>query len=636
MSELDSIDCDNCGLVGFEDGEDGFFYCRSCGYRNTELMDMVSQGDQYNPHYHSPRAKTLILDKKKTNKEEKPYSSQDELSMPLDFGNKRKNSHPEDVETLANGVRMPYVQGIQLMIQKQCEVLVEKFGVSAMICGVTGTIWLRFLASSRVFDENWANDVIVKSEVAGKEEDEKERKKTRKLNSDRYRGEPRNLEGERAVMIWFNDLTRRIPRASSLAICYLACHIARHDILPTDFLKWEIEGKLPYLAAHVDIEKHFGTPSRAWPLSLRTLFRPCRAIGAWQLESLAGSIAEQIGLLLPPVNFYAIARRYLKELSLPIEKILPHALKIFQWNEASPDLWLSANPSRLPTRVCVMSILIFAIRILYDINGFGKWEMGLSNISTLPSTSSSHTPSSELDIAELFCKLEKAYEKFSDRPEYSKDLHSYLKYCKDVVFAGLTTSYEEDSIIEQLWNLFENEEDIKLAEDSKMRCNDLNKRCSRDGHISVHDEIFQDNVHVGNINNSDNPSRWSQGSKCSSSSKDGNPPTGHSSTTPDRALGRLKANMDENGFIYIPPRKPSSKKEGYLQYARKREDGKLKYVAHADYYILLRACARLVGVDVRIMHLGMLKLEKRLLWIEDRIDVTVQSLPELIDKFGDL
>lgn len=42
--------------------------------------------------------------------------------------------------------------------------------------------------------------------------------------------------------------------------------------------------------------------------------------------------------------------------------------------------------------------------------------------------------------------------------DYSKDLLSYLKYSKDVVFAGLTTSFEEDNFIEQLWNLYETQE----------------------------------------------------------------------------------------------------------------------------------------------------------------------------------
>ncbi|XP_049368464.1 TATA box-binding protein-associated factor RNA polymerase I subunit B-like, partial [Solanum verrucosum] len=39
-----------------------------------------------------------------------------------------------------------------------------------------------------------------------------------------------------------------------------------------------------------------------------------------------------------------------------------------------PELYLSDNDSRLPSRVCVMPILIVTMRILYDLNG-GKWEL---------------------------------------------------------------------------------------------------------------------------------------------------------------------------------------------------------------------------------------------------------------------
>ncbi|GKG39578.1 hypothetical protein Tco_0463723, partial [Tanacetum coccineum] len=43
------------------------------------------------------------------------------------------------------------------------------------------------------------------------------------------------------------------------------------------------------------------------------------------------------------------------------------------------EMWLSANEFRLPTHSFVLSILIVAIRILYNIHGFGKWEMSLSS-----------------------------------------------------------------------------------------------------------------------------------------------------------------------------------------------------------------------------------------------------------------
>ena len=44
--------------------------------------------------------------------------------------------------------------------------------------------------------------------------------------------------------------------------------------------------------------------------------------------------------------------------------------------------------------------------------------------------------------------------------EYSKDLPTYLQYCKDVVFAGLELPFEdheEEKIIEQLWEFYQNQ-----------------------------------------------------------------------------------------------------------------------------------------------------------------------------------
>lgn len=43
---------------------------------------------------------------------------------------------------------------------------------------------------------------------------------------------------------------------------------------------------------------------------------------------------------------------------------------------------------------------------------------------------------------------------------YSKDLSTYLQYCKDVVFAGLDPSFEnheEANMIEFSWNFYQNE-----------------------------------------------------------------------------------------------------------------------------------------------------------------------------------
>lgn len=100
-------------------------------------------------------------------------------------------------------------------------------------------------------------------------------------------------------------------------------------------------------------------------------------------------------------------------------------------------------------------------------------------------------------------------------------------------------------------------------------------------------------------------------------------------THDNEAIRRLKLDMEENKFCYIPPR-VKVKRFDYLHYVRKKDEGALTYVAHADYYILLRACARAAQVDIRIMHIGVLSLERRLAWLEKRIDKCLHVRPPRI------
>lgn len=201
--------------------------------------------------------------------------------------------------------------------------------------------------------------------------------------SSRHKAEPHDLYGQRVVVVWVKSLRKKIPLSCTLAVSYLACHVAREAILPTDIMKWSLEGKLPYFAAFIDIENRIGQTSRACPISSKHMHRPSRIPPLQKLESLAASIAHTIGLNLPPVNFYSISRRYLEKLALPIDNILPHACRIYEWS-MPPDLWLSTNELRLPSRVCVMSILIISMRILYNLHGFGEWEKSLSINSSFP------------------------------------------------------------------------------------------------------------------------------------------------------------------------------------------------------------------------------------------------------------
>jgi len=99
------------------------------------------------------------------------------------------------------------------------------------------------------------------------------------------------------------------------------------------------------------------------------------------------------------------------------------------------------------------------------------------------------------------------------------------------------------------------------------------------------------------------------------------------------ATQMLKSEMHDHGFHYMPPRKPRQS-DGYLRYRRRRLNGCFVYVAHADYFMLLRAFAKLAEVDVRIMHTIVLKLERRLACIEERIERSLNTLHNLASHVG--
>ena len=87
--------------------------------------------------------------------------------------------------------------------------------------------------------------------------------------------------------------------------------------------------------------------------------------------------------------------------------------------------------------------------------------------------------------------------------------------------------------------------------------------------------------------------------------------------------------MEDHGFCYMPPRKRLSS-YAYVHYRRKTITGSLHCVGHADYYMLIRSFAKLAEVDVRIMHGSVLKLERRLACIEERIGRSLDALHNIL------
>ncbi|KAG2628304.1 hypothetical protein PVAP13_3KG377900 [Panicum virgatum] len=319
-------------------------------------------------------------------------------------------------------------------------------------------------------------------------------------------------------------------------------------------------------------------------------------------------------------------------------KILPQACRIYEW--ATPaELWLSSNPARVPTRVYVMAILVVTLRVLYNINSQGIWEKiceegrntGRSdpdaNAPTFKKLDDSN--SEEFGMRELLCAIADAYEKIIVSHDYLSDLQSYLKYCKEVIFTGITVSTEKEHLIEIFSDMYKAREyhsscvaqsllpTTKYLDGYDIAFQDDNPK----EHVKSQSQGTEETTITKGVNKRYRDGTFVEAS-CTSSSSGHDP------------MQILVSEMQDHGFHYMPPRKPR-KSDGYLRYRRRRLSVGFMYVAHADYYMLLRAFAKLAEIDARIMHISVLKLERGLACIEDRIERSLNTLQNLSSRTRD-
>ncbi|KAL1547881.1 TATA box-binding protein-associated factor RNA polymerase I subunit B [Salvia divinorum] len=654
--------CDVCQSdAGFTKEDDGFFYCVYCrsqadGIRDTGI-DEEGVFSQYTPRFSRARpSRAPVADTEPVSQVKSTMSQHldrshfldnmeedvNEPTEPRDFASSLKNFSYDDYYT---EIRSRYLKGFQLMMQLQSQALVEKFGVSPLIVGLVGPLWFRFLASTKVMAGGWADQAVQDSETQMQGEADEFQPSA----NNRWE-EPVNIYGKRLAYVWYKSLKHALPIPCSLAISLLVCHLAREPILPTDILKWAHEGKLPYISACFAIEKQLGSCTEACPITVNRMFRPVQVISSQKLEAMAAGIAQRIGLKLPPVNFYSIASRYLRQLSLPTEKILPSACHIYEWSMPS-ELYLSASEARIPTRAYVMSILIVAIRNLFDINGYGVWESSLSDPScsssrvkngdnesrshlnetaseTADDVSSSHdvkpsgTKDRDLSAVELLQILDaKYYELSNNTHEYSSDLATYLQYCKDVVFSRPSfEDADDEKLIDELWAFYQNNKGAQTPDENETSSDDPRKKEDDEARNRGSQSSCSTSRRSGDSDSGDDCSKCStdrvncchreQDSACSSRTPKG--------SAKEKALRLLKLDMEENHFCYLSPRMVIKRRD-YLHYSRKRKEV-LIYAVHADYYLLLRCCAKVAEVETRIMHIAVLRLERRLKWLEKRIE----------------
>ncbi|XP_024640676.2 TATA box-binding protein-associated factor RNA polymerase I subunit B, partial [Medicago truncatula] len=247
IDDIRILKCQNYLFVGYvDDSDDGFFYCPKCNVRfdgvfDNDVDDVI---DVYILRFR--RKKSAAIKAEPNSQPCSEYDAwskfvnnllEDETQQNDDIHIIEQNidgtsvSHPSDFGSSKhktskyyhnhNQIRMRHLMGLQMMIELQCKALVKEFKVTPLICGLVGPIWLRFISKTGVFDDDRAYTVMHNSEMQkeGEPEDYTIRGK--------YREEPHNMFGQRFVMIWLRYLKNRIPLACTIAVSYLACHIAR-------------------------------------------------------------------------------------------------------------------------------------------------------------------------------------------------------------------------------------------------------------------------------------------------------------------------------------------------------------------------------------------------------------------------
>jgi hypothetical protein len=203
-----------------------------------------------------------------------------------------------------------------------------------------------------------------------------------------------------------------------------------------------------------------------------------------------------------------------------------------------------------------------------------------------------------------------------------KAYHDQFSFEDTILFQNTTKPSEHAGKSNTAFNRSRLTDEGRIRRTSKMkkvRRECFNEPSHDDGTCHVDD-------FPGSLNN-DNSSGTSPYGEDSVSNKNG----GSGKSVVNEAITQIKLDMEENLFCYVPPRvKP--KNLDHVHYVRKKDKGAMTYVAHADYYILLRACARIAQVDIRILHIGVLRLEKRLAWLEKRVDQCLHLKPSSISR----
>ena len=202
--------CSVCGSTDLSAGGDGFSYCNVCGSQSQFFQDQAFDYDDthvYNARNVRERGiarkesrlatqasqlqQTLATQASQlATQEDLAYfqSSQFQSQYLSQFGDDTlpfsqganasqmpgsTQSELEELE-LSGRVRKVYVEGVQMLVQMQCEALVQKFGVTPLVCGILGPVWMKFVGSTCVYEKGWAEEALLVAEAQHEKSDKED------------------------------------------------------------------------------------------------------------------------------------------------------------------------------------------------------------------------------------------------------------------------------------------------------------------------------------------------------------------------------------------------------------------------------------------------------------------------------
>ncbi|KAJ9546924.1 hypothetical protein OSB04_019467 [Centaurea solstitialis] len=176
------LECQVCGFVGLEDGNDGFFYCQRCGSQADGIRDTAVDNEEMiltkenlgsivqrrvpvvkTEPFSQSQPPSQFWETLRTQEEDEAGNDGVGPTEPADFG-REPSTTTLSYEDYYSEIRMRYVMGVQIMIELQIKALVEKFNVSPIIVDMVQPICIRFVASTQIFSDDWADEVVNESE----------------------------------------------------------------------------------------------------------------------------------------------------------------------------------------------------------------------------------------------------------------------------------------------------------------------------------------------------------------------------------------------------------------------------------------------------------------------------------------